>query len=101
VGLAWIAADPEAAAGRGARASVAPLADRVRNELGLPTVIEGVPALPADVDALIAAGRCDLCALDRALVVDPGFVQRAAEAVGWPPPPPDVRDDDPDEGPSS
>ena len=61
------------------------LSDRIRNELGLPTVLEGVPALPPDVDALIAAGRCDLCALDRPLVIDPGFVHRAAEAIGWQP----------------
>ena len=46
-------------------------------------MIEGVPALTADIDALIAAGRCDLVALDRPLVIDPGFVQRAAEAIGW------------------
>jgi anthraniloyl-CoA monooxygenase len=66
-------------------AGAAPLADRIRNELGFATVIEGVAALPADLDALVAAGRCDLCALDRPLVIDPGFVQRAAEAVGWQP----------------
>ena len=65
-------------------AGAAPLADRVRNELGIATVLEGVAALPADLDALIAAGRCDVCALDRPLLIDPGFVQRAAEAVGWP-----------------
>ena len=83
VELAWVAAVAEAADAGGARPSVAPLSDRIRNELGLATVIEGVAALPADLDALIAAGRGDLCALDRPLVIDPGFVQRAAEAVGW------------------
>jgi len=83
VSVAWIAADADAATAGKTRASVAPLADRVRNELGLATVIEGLPALPADLDALVAAGRCDLCALDRALVVDPGFVHRAADAIGW------------------
>jgi anthraniloyl-CoA monooxygenase len=75
VDLAWIAPS-------GALTAV-PLADRIRNELGVATVIEGVPALPADLDALVAAGRCDLCALDRPLVIDPGFVHRAADAIGW------------------
>jgi 2,4-dienoyl-CoA reductase-like NADH-dependent reductase (Old Yellow Enzyme family) len=34
---------------------------------------------------VIAAARCDLVALDRALVYDPGFAHRAAEAVGYVP----------------
>ncbi len=83
VDLAWVAACREAAAAAPAtRVGPAQLADRLRNELGLATVIEGVAAVPADLDALIAAGRCDLVALDRPLVVDPGFVHRAAELVG-------------------
>lgn len=59
------------------------LADRVRNQLGVATIAEDATAAPADVDAVIAAGRCDLVALGKALVVDPGFVDRAAEAAGW------------------
>jgi anthraniloyl-CoA monooxygenase len=85
VQLAWVAPGDAGAVVLDTRTTVAPLSDRIRNELGLATVIEGVPALPADLDALVAAGRCDLCALDRPLVVDPGFVHRAAEAVGWTP----------------
>jgi anthraniloyl-CoA monooxygenase len=81
VGVAWVAAGGEA--GGTSRAGAALLSDRIRNELGLATVLEGAPAVPADLDALIAAGRCDLCALDRPLLVDPGFVHRAADAVGW------------------
>jgi len=81
VTIAWVAAGD---AGEGeVHGSVATMSDRIRNELGLATVIEGLPALPPDLDALIAAGRCDLCALDRPLVIDPAFVHRAAEAVGW------------------
>jgi anthraniloyl-CoA monooxygenase len=65
------------------RLGAAPLADRIRNEAGVATMIEGAVQSSADVDAVIAAGRCDLVALDRALVLDPGFVHRAADAVGF------------------
>jgi anthraniloyl-CoA monooxygenase len=85
VGVAWVAASVDAVGAPPSRGSVAPLADWIRNETGVATVLEGVAAVPADIDALIAAGRCDACALDRPLVVDPGFVHRAAEAVGWTP----------------
>ncbi len=69
------------ATGRGLDA--APLADRLRNELGIATIVEDATATPADVDAVVAAGRCELVALGKALVVDPGFVERAAAAAGW------------------
>ena len=59
--------------------------DRIRNEAGIATAIEGAVASSADVDAVVAAGRADLVALDRALVYDPGFAQRAAEAIGYEP----------------
>ncbi len=84
VALIWVAAVAEAAAGDGGgRLPAAPLADRIRNEAGIPTAIEGAVASASDVDAVIAAARCDLVALDRALVYDPGFAHRAAEATGY------------------
>jgi anthraniloyl-CoA monooxygenase len=84
VDLIWIAATGEAADGEAAgRLPAAPLADRIRNEVGIATAIEGAVASSADVDAVIAAARCDLVALDRALVYDPGFAHRAAEAMGY------------------
>nr|HEX4318074.1 FAD-dependent monooxygenase [Kofleriaceae bacterium] len=43
----------------GARVPAAPLADRLRNELGLAVAIE-CDALPPDLDAVIAAGRADV-----------------------------------------
>jgi len=86
VALVWLAAVAEASAGDvGGRLPAAPLADRIRNEAGVATAIEGAVASSSDVDAVIAAGRCDLVALDRALVYDPGFAQRAAAAVGYSP----------------
>jgi len=84
VSLVWIAAVGEAVgADGGGRLPAAPLADRIRNEIGIATAIEGAVASSADVDAVIAAARCDLVALDRALVYDPGFAHRAAEAIGY------------------
>ena len=44
----------------GARLPAAPLADRLRNELGVATAIECGDALLPDLDAAIAAGRADL-----------------------------------------
>ena len=83
LGATVIAVAPGATRASGARLDAAPLADRLRNELGVAVVLEDAAPTPADVDAVIAAGRCDVVALGRALVTDPGFVERAAEAAGW------------------
>ncbi|MDQ3298570.1 MAG: hypothetical protein M3619_18445, partial [Myxococcota bacterium] len=48
-----------------ARLPAAPLADRLRNELGVATCIESEDASLADLDAAIAAGRADLVAVTR------------------------------------
>ena len=57
--LLWVAsAGDEAMAG--ARLPAAPLADRLRNELGVATAIVAGAAARADLDAAIAAGRADL-----------------------------------------
>ena len=64
--LLWIsAAGPrgDAAGSHGARLPAAPLADRLRNELGVATAIECGDARLADLDAAIAAGRADLIAV--------------------------------------
>ena len=82
-GVGMVVVSPGGGRREGARLDAAPLADRMRNELGVATIIEDATATPADVDAVIAAGRCDMVALGRALVVDPSFVQRAADAAGW------------------
>jgi hypothetical protein len=54
----------------GARLPAAPLADRLRNELGVPTAVEAGEALLPDLDAAIGAGRADLVVVDR---VPPGL----------------------------
>ncbi len=83
LGASVITVAPGTTRGGGARLDAAPLADRLRNELALAVILEDATATPADVDAVIAAGRCDAVALGRALVADPAFVERAAEAAGW------------------
>lgn len=49
----------------GARLPAAPLADRLRNELGVATAVDGSDALLPDLDAAIAAGRADLVVVER------------------------------------
>jgi len=60
--LLWVSA-PADAHGHGARLPAAPLADRLRNQLGVATAIECGDVLQADLDAAIAAGRADLVAI--------------------------------------
>jgi hypothetical protein len=61
VDLLWVAS-----AGDGnARLAAAPLADRLRNELGVATCIESAGATLPDLDAAIAAGRADLVVVER------------------------------------
>jgi anthraniloyl-CoA monooxygenase len=69
--LLWVTAAGEAS---NARLPAAPLADRLRNELGVATAVVADPAtsLP-DLDAAIGAGRADLVVVDR---VPAGFHRR-------------------------
>ncbi|HET7505649.1 MAG TPA: FAD-dependent monooxygenase [Kofleriaceae bacterium] len=63
--LLWVSAPGDSPLTHGARLPAAPLADRLRNELGVATAIEGVDAVLPDLDAAIAAGRADLVVTDR------------------------------------
>ncbi|HEY5948497.1 MAG TPA: FAD-dependent monooxygenase [Kofleriaceae bacterium] len=49
----------------GARLPAAPLADRLRNELGVATAVDGADAVLPDLDAAVAAGRADLVVVER------------------------------------
>ena len=67
-----------------------PFADRIRNELGIATMAVGNITEPDHLNAIIAAGRADLCALARPHLSDPHFSLRAAAGLGyadqwWPP----------------
>jgi 2,4-dienoyl-CoA reductase-like NADH-dependent reductase (Old Yellow Enzyme family) len=59
----------------GARLPAAPLADRLRNELGVATAVDGGEALLPDLDAAVAAGRADLVVVER---MPSGVVARSA-----------------------
>jgi anthraniloyl-CoA monooxygenase len=58
--LLWVSAPADSPLTHGARLPAAPLADRLRNELGVATAIECGDALLPDLEAAIAAGRADL-----------------------------------------
>jgi anthraniloyl-CoA monooxygenase len=60
-----------------------PFADRIRNEVGVATMAVGNITEPDHLNAIIASGRADLCALARPHLSDPRFAQRAAAALGY------------------
>jgi anthraniloyl-CoA monooxygenase len=55
-----------------------PFADRVRHEAGMPTMTVGNISSWADVNAILAAGRADLCVLARGHLFDPYWTRHAA-----------------------
>jgi hypothetical protein len=63
--LLWISAPRDSPLTHGARLPAAPLADRLRNELGVATAVDGSGGLLPDLDAAIAAGRADLVVVGR------------------------------------
>jgi len=69
-----------------------PFADRIRNEVGLPTIAVGAIASYDDVNTIVLAGRADLCALARPHLYDPHWTLHAAaeqdyagDGVSWVP----------------
>jgi anthraniloyl-CoA monooxygenase len=81
-----------------------PFADRIRNEVGIPTIAVGAISSYDDVNTILLAGRADLCALARPHLHDPNWTLHAAadqeyDGVEWVPqyragsrPPPAGRD---------
>ena len=68
-----------------------PFADKVRNEIGIPTIAVGNIFEADHVNSIIAAGRADLCALARPHLANPAWTLAAAaeqkyEAQAWPDP---------------
>jgi anthraniloyl-CoA monooxygenase len=65
-----------------------PFADRVRHEAEMPTMTVGNISSWADVNAILAAGRADLCVLARGHLYDPYWTRHAAYEqnydLGWP-----------------
>lgn len=60
-----------------------PFADRIRNEVGVPTIAVGAISSYDDVNSLILAGRADLCALGRSHLHDPQWTLHAAADQGY------------------
>lgn len=69
-----------------------PLAERIREEAGIPTIAVGLITTPAFAESVIAEGRADLIAIGREALMDPHWAARSAQALGadpqfamWPP----------------
>ncbi len=68
-----------------------PFADRIRNEVGIPTVAVGAISEADHINMVIAAGRADLCAVARPHLADPAWTLHEAAKIGhaaipWPAP---------------
>ena len=68
-----------------------PFSDRIRNEIGIPTVAVGNIFEGDHVNTIIAAGRADLCAIARPHLADPAWTlheaaQQNITDIWWPPP---------------
>jgi anthraniloyl-CoA monooxygenase len=55
-----------------------PLSDRIRNEIGIPTIAVGNIFEIDHVNSIVAAGRADLCALARPHLANPSWTLAAA-----------------------
>ncbi|HEX9167046.1 MAG TPA: bifunctional salicylyl-CoA 5-hydroxylase/oxidoreductase [Gemmatimonadales bacterium] len=60
-----------------------PFADRIRNELGVPTIAVGAIFEADHVNSVIASGRADLCAIARPHLADPAWTLHEAARIGW------------------
>jgi anthraniloyl-CoA monooxygenase len=60
-----------------------PYSDRIRNEAGIRTIAVGNILTSDQVNAIIAAGRADLCAIGRPHLTDPNWTLRAAAELGY------------------
>jgi len=69
-----------------------PFADRIRLDVGMPTMTVGNIQSYGDINAILAGGRADLCVLARAHLYDPYYARHAAAAMGYAlPQPPQYR----------
>ena len=60
-----------------------PFSDQIRNDTHIPTIAVGNITDAEQVNAIIAAGRADLCALARPHLTDPFWTLRAAAHLGY------------------
>lgn len=59
-----------------------PLAERIKAEVGLPTIAVGLVTEPKQAEAIVASGQADLVALARAMLFEPHWPWRAAAELG-------------------
>ncbi len=66
-----------------------PFSDKIRNEIGIPTIAVGAIYEADHANSIIAAGRADLCAVARPHLADPAWTLHEAAKIGltnipWP-----------------
>ena len=59
-----------------------PFAQRIKAEIGLPTICVGLITEPEQAEAIVASGQADAVALARAMLSDPRWPWHAAEKLG-------------------
>ena len=62
-----------------------PFADRIRNEVGIPTIAVGAISEADHVNSIVAAGRADLCAVARPHLANPAWTLTEAAKIGYTP----------------
>ncbi len=60
-----------------------PYSDRIRNEVGIPTIAVGAITESDQINSIIASGRADLCALARPHLTDASWTLKAAVEQGF------------------
>lgn len=60
-----------------------PMADRIRNEAGVPTIAVGAITEADQINGIVASGRADLCALSRAHLANPAWLLHECAKQGW------------------
>ncbi|MDQ2890718.1 MAG: bifunctional salicylyl-CoA 5-hydroxylase/oxidoreductase, partial [Gemmatimonadota bacterium] len=60
-----------------------PYSDRIRNEAGVRTIAVGNILTHDQVNAILTAGRADICAIGRPHLADPNWTLRAAAELGY------------------
>lgn len=58
------------------------LADRIKREVGLPTIAVGLITEPHQAETILASGQADMVALARGMLYDPRWPWHAAAALG-------------------
>lgn len=60
-----------------------PMADRIRNEAGVPTIAVGAITEADQINGIIASGRADLCALSRPYLANSAWLLQECAKRGW------------------